>query len=364
MNAIKTLVFGVTCIFLTACNLELGFSNVDLPVQTETPEFIEYGEGSEADQILQHYNFNGTAMFKKGNEIVIKKAYGFADKEANRENTVETRFRIFSLTKAFTAMAIVKLEQQGVINSFNDPVSDYLPDYPRGDEITLHHLLAHRSGIPDHLPLLTENKYLSPKELVAITKDKPLEFDPGTQTKYSNGGYVLLGYLLETITGLSYIDNVSNNILTPLNMINTESGPTIISGEQYALGYEPGFVPQFPGDMSLVYSAGVLSSNLEDMAKWAQSYSDHSLVPAAYNDIMFFATPEAGYGWGVEDIGAHQIIGHKGQLGGFTSFILMIPETETVMILLSNKRDENFDKLVQALIMNQLLDMPIEDIPL
>src|ERR1044071_594990 len=198
------------------------------------------------DQIVQSYvsgqHFMGTVLVGRGSQLLFSKAYGSANLEWNVPNTPNTRFRLGSVTKQFTAASILLLEERGKLSTA-DPVKTYIPDAPAAwDKITIFHLLTHTSGIPNFTSFPDYAK-LEPfpataAELVARFRDKPLEFQPGERWNYSNSGYVLLGYLIEKVSGEPYEKFVRDNIFTPLGMADSgyDSNTAIIPHR--ASGYD------------------------------------------------------------------------------------------------------------------------------
>jgi len=146
--------------------------------------------------------FSGSVLLAKGGNVLVSKGYGMADYELDVPNTPKTKFRLGSVTKQFTAMAVMELQEKGLLR-VEDPVKKFLPDYPNGDKITIRHLLTHTSGIPNFTDfpdnVTTMTLPSAPEKIVERFKDKPLEFAPGEKFKYSNSGYILLGYLTEKI---------------------------------------------------------------------------------------------------------------------------------------------------------------------
>ena len=180
-------------------------------------------------QIIQasvdNKTFMGTVLVVKDGKTIINQGYGSADLEWNIPNTPSAKFRLGSLTKQFTAASILLLEERGKLK-IDDPVSKYMPDAPAAwSKITIYNVLTHTSGIPSFTGFpdyaTTEWKDTTPTELVARFRDKPLDFEPGTKFSYSNSGYVLLGYLIEKISGQTYADFLQQNIFTPLGMSDT-----------------------------------------------------------------------------------------------------------------------------------------------
>jgi len=169
-------------------------------------------------------NFSGSILIAKEGRILLSKGYGMANLEHDVPNTPQTIFRLGSVTKQFTSMAIMQLQEKQLLN-VDDPIAKYLPTYPNGEEITIHHLLTHTSGVPDFTSFPDYEKTMmlpSPVEkTIERFKDKPLEFTPGEKFKYSNSGYILLGYIIEKVSGKSYEEFLKENIFQPLNMMNT-----------------------------------------------------------------------------------------------------------------------------------------------
>ncbi|KGE17043.1 serine hydrolase domain-containing protein [Paenibacillus wynnii] len=302
------------------------------------------------DKYLKDKKFNGSILMAKEGDIWISKGYGMANFEKGIPNTPTTRFRIGSVTKQFTSLSIMKLQEQGLVN-VKDTLNRYIPDYPNGDQITLHHLLSHTSGIQEYLStyLLSSplfQQYTSPYELINTFKQEPLKFTPGTQFSYSNSNYVLLGYIIEKVSKESYTDYINNNILRPLHMLDSGYDNNIYNEDNHAKGYE-GTVeehsdPFYNIDMSLAFSAGALYSTVEDLYLWDQALYTNKLITAASLDTMF--TPKIvvekdvasyAYGWFVF-AGPENLVGHGGNIFGYSSVILKNRETKNVVIVLCN----------------------------
>src|SRR5687768_17919018 len=183
------------------------------------------------DKLISAYaeygKFNGSVLVAEKGKVIYKKGFGLADMEWNIPNQPDTKHRLGSITKQFTAVAIMQLVEQGKLK-LDVPISSWLPDYPKksGDVITIHHLLTHSSGIPNMTSFpgffkdVMRNSY-SPVQLVNISADSTLQFKPGERFAYSNSGYLLLGYIIEKVTGKSYEQVLQENIFTPLKMNNT-----------------------------------------------------------------------------------------------------------------------------------------------
>jgi len=299
------------------------------------------------EQVIQSYvsnkQFMGSVLVARGNDIILDKGYGFANLEWNIPNSPTTKFRLGSITKQFTAACILLLEERGKL-SVNDPVKKYMPDAPAAwDKITIFNLLTHTSGIPNFTSFpnyhSTEPFPAAPAELVARFRDKPLDFEPGTKMNYSNSGYVLLGYLIEKITGESYAKFVQENIFTPLGMKDSgyDSNSAVIP--ERASGYTPGpdgIVNAGFINMTVPLSAGGLYSTTEDLLRWEQGLFGGKLLSAASLEKM--TTPyknDYAFGLAVQTNG-RKVIHHEGGIEGFNTDLAYFPEGKLTVIVLSN----------------------------
>jgi len=300
------------------------------------------------DQIVQSYaadhKFMGTALVARDGQVLFSKGYGYADLEWEVPNSPTTKFRLGSVTKQFTAASILLLEERGKLNVI-DPVKKYLPDAPAAwDKITLFHVLTHTAGIPNFTGFPDYEKLApfaaTPAELVARFRDKPLDFEPGEKWSYSNSGYVLLGYVIEKITGDSYEKFVRENIFTPLAMKDSgyDSNSAVIPhrASGYSLGkngYEnAGFI-----HMTIPHGAGALYSTTEDLLKWEQGLFGGKVLRAASLDKM--TTPfknNYAFGLGVTAEGGHKVISHGGGIQGFVTELEYYPGDKLTVVVLEN----------------------------
>jgi CubicO group peptidase (beta-lactamase class C family) len=287
--------------------------------------------------------FSGSVLVARGGKIILTKGYGMANYELGVPNTPDIKFRLGSVTKQFTAMAILQLEEQGKLK-VTDTVQSIFPDYPGGDKITIHHLLTHTSGIPSltEFPDYPKTMALPSTTLqtVARFKDMPLEFAPGERFSYSNSGYILLGAVIEKVTGRSYEDFVDENIFKLLGMKNSgyDHASTILKNR--ASGYE------FPGDgmanasyidMSIPHAAGALYSTVGDLYIWDRALYTDTLISEADKTRMF--TPflnNYAYGWMTGSLAGHKNIRHSGGINGFTTDISRFPDDDACVIVLNN----------------------------
>jgi CubicO group peptidase (beta-lactamase class C family) len=300
------------------------------------------------DQVVQSHvadhTFMGTVLVARGSEVLFSKGFGFADLEWDVPNAPNTKFRLGSVTKQFTAASILMLEERGKL-SVSDPVKKYMPDAPAAwDKVTIMHLLTHTSGIPSFTGFPDYQK-LEPfatttAQLVARFRDKPLEFEPGEKWNYSNSGYVLLTYLLEKITGGTYEAFVRENIFTPLGMKDSgvDSNSAVIrhraSGYVFSKDHfeNAGFI-----NMTVPQGAGALYSTTEDLLKWEQGLFGGKLLKAASVEKMT-APLKQDYAFGlmVTTTGGHKRIEHGGAIEGFNTHLAYYPDDKLTVVVLSN----------------------------
>lgn len=272
-------------------------------------------------------------------KIVFQKGYGLADIEHHIPVTADTKFRIGSISKQFTAVAILKLQEQGKL-SVNDKLSKYYPDFPRGNEVTLRHLLTHTSGIHSY----TDNtwfmdrvtKPVKPEEVVKEIAKAPFDFDPGKRWSYCNSGFFLLGCIVEKVSGEPYEQFLRKAFFEPLGMRNTGVHHSDQELKQVALGYDGGPKRAVNWDMSWAGGAGALYSTVGDLCRWNEALFHGKVLSAASLEAAFKPVktsdnqednPEAGYGygWAIDKFRGAPEISHGGGLNGFTSFLLRLP---------------------------------------
>jgi CubicO group peptidase (beta-lactamase class C family) len=300
------------------------------------------------EQVIQSFvsnkQFMGAVLVARGNDILLDKGYGFADLEWDIPDTPTTKFRLGSITKQFTAASILLLEERGKL-SVSDPVKKYMPDAPAAwDKITIFNLLTHTSGIPSFTSFPDYSSLepfpATPKQLVARFRDKPLDFQPGEKWSYSNSGYVLLGYLIEKISGESYAKFVQENIFTPLGMKDSgyDSNAAIISHR--AMGYSPGpdgLVNAGYINMTTPFSAGGLYSTTEDLLRWEQGlFGGKVLSPASLEKMTTPFKNDYAFGLQVYTINGRKVIYHNGGIEGFNTHLAYYPDDKLTVIVLAN----------------------------
>lgn len=351
---------------------------------------IAQDKAKKIDQLLSKYNeygqFNGSALVSENGKVIFKKGYGSANMEWNIQNQPDTKFRLGSISKQFTAFLLVKLAEDGKLK-LDVPISTYLPDYPKanGDKITIHHLLTHTSGIPNYTSApnffkeKSRNPY-SPEEFVKTFSSLPLEFTPGEKFNYSNSGYFLLGYIIEKVSVKTYEQYLQETILTPLKMVNTGYDHSDVILKNRAAGYEKQgkkIVNSAYLDMSLPYAAGSLYSTVEDLYLWDQALYTTKLLSEKSMESLFKAYIKAGngaygYGWFVEeapngDKSKLKIIEHGGGINGFNTVISRIPADKNLVVLLNNTGGTILDEMnggIRAILYNQPFDQPKKSLAL
>jgi CubicO group peptidase (beta-lactamase class C family) len=289
--------------------------------------------------------FMGAILVARNGKILLSKGYGKANLGWQIPNSSGTRFRLGSVTKQFTAASILLLEERSKLN-IDDPIAKYMPDAPPAwGPITFFNLLTHTSGIPDLTAFpdfdATEAYPTTPEKLVGRFRDKPLDFPPGTQFKYSNSGYILLGYLIEKVTGQTYRQFVQENIFDPLGMKSSGYDSNVDIVAQHAEGYasgKSGLVVAGYVDMSIPFAAGGLYSTTEDLLRWQDGlYGGKLLSPAS---LARMTTPfKEDYAFGVAvdpDVRGNRVIWHRGAIEGFSASLIYVPVERLSVIVLSN----------------------------
>ncbi len=288
--------------------------------------------------------FSGAVIVAKGNTVLLNKGYGFASHEFEILNTSQTRFRICSITKMVTALAILQLQERGLLK-VSDKLDKYFPDFPRGNEITIHHLLAHTSGISSsNVPYEMVVQPTSLEQLIVFATNKPLEFDPGSDFRYSNAGYFILSALIEKISGKTYESFIKENILAPLNMNESffrDQDYSIL--KNCAVGYCMNEANKLVNG-HYVYEnfkgSGGLFCNAHDLYTFLRVLNKGELINKESRRMMFTSYHDAenyGYGCNVHDHYKHPWIEHGGMLSsGFKSNATIFINDDIYIVVLSN----------------------------
>lgn len=288
--------------------------------------------------------FMGSVLVGRDGKVLFEKSYGLANVEWAVPNDAATKYRIGSVTKQFTAAAILLLEERGKLK-LDDPVSNYIPSAPATwEKITLLHLLTHTSGLVNFTddPRYAEWKRnpSSPSENLARIRDKPLQFEPGTKWAYSNTGYLLLSQVVETTSGQPFAQFVSENLLRPLGMTDSgfDSNTEIIPHRAYGYVGSPGRLSNAPYiDMTLPRGAGGLYSTTHDLMCWTEGVFGGKLLAAASLEKMTRAFKnDYALGVSVKESHGRKRIEHGGGIDGFNSHVAYFPESRTTVVVLAN----------------------------
>ena len=301
--------------------------------------------------------FMGSVLVARDAEIILNKGYGFANVEWQIPNAPATKFRLGSLTKQFTSASILLLAERGKL-SLEDPVRKYLTDAPSTwDAITIFHLLTHTSGIFNYTALpdfaATMPLPLTPPQIIAKVRDRPLDFEPGSKMSYSNSGYIVLGLIIEKVSGDGYGSFVQKNLFDPIGMKDSgyDSSTTIIA--RRAAGYRRGangLVNAEYLDMSLPYAAGALYSTTEDLLRWEQAlFGGKVLKPASLEKMTTPFKNDYALGVSVRQKDGRRIVEHNGGINGFNTFLAFYPESHVTVAVLGNLNGETPETMGAAL---------------
>jgi CubicO group peptidase (beta-lactamase class C family) len=331
-------------IFVTfALIASTAFAPIAAPAQPAAPDV------ARMEQLIQarvaDKSFMGAVLVARGDQVILSKGYGSANLEWNVPNTPATKFRLGSVTKQFTAAAILLLAERGKL-ALEDPVKKHWPDAPAAwDRITIYHLLTHTSGIPNftNYPEYMKTWKFVPttaEKTIGYFRDKPLDFAPGERMNYSNSGYVVLGFLVERLSGQSYADFLRDNIFKPLGMNDSGYDVNAAILPNRAAGYVPG-----PGgltnaayvDMTIPGGAGGLYSTTGDLLRWTQGLFGGRLLKP--DSLVKMTTPNKNtyaFGLVVNTVGGRRIIQHNGGIEGFNTYLAYYPDSRITVAVLGN----------------------------
>ena len=293
-----------------------------------------------------------TVAVEQRGELLLAQGYGFANLELSVPATVETIYQIASITKQFTALAIMQLVDQGKVR-LTDEITRFLPDYPaQGHRITIEHLLTHTSGIRDYTGLgprfwsELSRLDLSNQQMLGLFQDEPFDFNPGEQYRYSNSGYFLLGLIVEKVTGSSLSKYFEENIFRALGLRSTSycdfraivprraSGYAVVSGN---------VINAPPISINVMGGAGAICSTVLDLLVWQRALNQARLLSPGSRDRMRTAatlndgkSTGYGFGLGLGLVDGHRLIAHGGGVNGFMSWLGHYPEDDLTIVVLSN----------------------------
>lgn len=315
------------------------------------------------DSILRTLDVSGSVIVTMEGETIVSSGYGMANRELGVPNTSSTKFRIGSITKQFTAMAVLLLQEQGRLH-VHDRVGDYLSNVPESWQgLTIHQLLTHTSGLMHSwsLPGFAEIAMvpISLDETLELFFGEPLRFEPGTSYEYSGLGYFLLAKIVEVVSGHSYDGFLDTEIFAPLGMVDT--GPdrpeTLLEGR--AAGYveaQDGAVQNAPAIFApILTGGGHLYSTVEDLSRWNRGLARQALISAdAYEQMYRPEMQGYAYGWRVGRLRDKPTLSHGGGLPGFNAYILRLPEDDLCVVVLTNLTPGQARPVAEAVAMTVL----------
>jgi len=310
--------------------------------------------GSQIDQVLEaKFNSDGPGavfLVSKNGKPIYKKAFGHANLELDVPMQTDNVFEIGSMTKQFTAVGILMLMEEGKLK-LEDDITRFIPDYPtHGHSITVHHLLTHTSGIKNFTSVKGLNaiakKDMEPLEMIGFFKDEPMDFEPGEMFKYNNSGYVILGYIIEKVSGMSYADFVEQRIFKKLGMSSSRYATHKKVVSKRASGYhkKDDYVNNRHISFSIPYASGSLMSTVDDLFKWEEAIKNHVLINEETTTQLAFTNYTTnsgepinyGYGWHIKNLGGTKSYQHGGAIFGFKSMGVYLPEEDIYVVGLSN----------------------------
>jgi CubicO group peptidase (beta-lactamase class C family) len=292
----------------------LGEANAQI-AQNKTETDLVREIRSELDRLTGEEKFSGAVLLAKGDQILLKEAYGFEDLAAKVSNRVTTKFYLASITKVFTAAAVLQLAQEGKF-SLDDKLVKVLPDYSNKEaagKITVRQLLTHTSGLCncfERFVQLDFARYQTPESFLSVFANDPLEFEPGAKYSYSNAGYLVLGLIVRTASGQRYEDFVQKRIFEPADMRNSEW----LTGETRGLN-----------------AAGGARSTVEDMFRFSRALQERKLLNKEYTELKL----AGGAGMSAEKINGISVVGHIGGAPGMSTSFDMYPELGYTVVILS-----------------------------
>jgi len=312
---------------------------------------LEARVDSIASQVLQSSGVpSASVAIVQHGRVVLAKAYGSAKLDPTTPATTDLRYGIGSISKQFTASAMLLLQQEGKLR-LDDPVGKYVPGLSRGNEVTIREILSHTSGYQDFWPqdylMAPMLKDATPREIMNGWAKQPLDFEPGTRWQYSNTGYVLAGMIVEKVSGMPFFQFIQTRLLDPLHMTSAKNfdasshAADVVGYIRYGLGP---LRPSPAAGRGWMYGAGMLAMTASDLAKWDISMIQRRVLSRASYDMMFHETTlkngaSTDYGLGVHTsmTGGRFFVEHSGEVSGFTAENFLFPDDSAAVIVLTNQ---------------------------
>jgi CubicO group peptidase (beta-lactamase class C family) len=310
------------------------------------------------DQEARRTGFSGALLIARNGKPMFEKAYGLADRERKVPNTLDTKLRLGSMNKMFTAVAILQLADQGKID-LDAPLARYLPDYPNKElaaKVTIRHLLTHTGGTGNIFTKEFEAVRLQirePADFVRLFGTRGTAFEPGTKSEYSNYGFILLGRVVELVSRTSYFDYVRQNVFRPAGMKDTDSLPETEPVDRRAIGYTMQSGELRPNTDTLPWRgtpAGGGYSTVEDLVRFAEALQTGKILPSKWVEAATRAqTPgnPSGLGFGVFGSGAKAFFGHNGGAPGMNGELRIYPHSGFVVAAIANLDPPSATALVE-----------------
>ncbi|MBO9154584.1 serine hydrolase domain-containing protein [Chitinophaga sp. GCM10012297] len=331
---------------------------------------------AKADTLLQAYaaqnNFNGTALVALHGKIILQKGYGWRNIEKHIPNDINSIYQAASVTKTFTGTLVMKLAELKKL-SLEDKLSKYYPDYPGGDSITIAQLLSHTSGIFNYtmnrdFMLQKAAKPATEQEMLALFRNEPRDFAPGTGWNYSNSGYMLLGYIIQKVTGKRYDEAMRHYVFRPLGMHHSGFDFARLEDQHKATGYAADSTGAWTVktpivDSSVSFAAGSIYTTAGDLFRWHEGLTKYAIVsPAGWQEISMPKKDKYGYGWMNDSLQGKPTNGHSGGIWGFRSNFVRVQEDDACVILLSNSETFSLDGITNklfAILYNKPYQVPV-----
>jgi CubicO group peptidase (beta-lactamase class C family) len=315
------------------------------------------------NELLRTYHalgqFNGNALVLEGGKVILQSGYGYQNVDDKTLHYPKTIFQIGSVTKQFTATIILKLAQQGKLK-LTDKLSKYYPAFIKADSISIHHLLSHTSGVYNYTDdgAFMQNEVTTPvteQRMLDLFSKKELDFSPGTQFKYSNSGYYLLGAIIQKVTHQSYEQVVREMIFQPAGMTHSGFDFAHLKSSDKATGYaslqDDEIHKDRMVDSSVSFSGGAIYSTTGDLLKWHYALLNNKIISRVSLDKAFTVYKDGfGYGWVIDSVAGKKAVYHNGSIPGFTSNIYRIEKNDVCIILLNNTGNPQIDEITKGIV--------------